>query len=166
MRSDYALYAVAVIFFIMTGIVLAYSYFAYVIEFRELWILTTAVLGLAFIGIGYSQRPRQTIISAPSHTVTPSTPPKVKSSIAESVVTKTMKPEKTDMVAEADVSTGGLSRIKGIGEKRSGQLRTLGIGSVEELAKARPRQLAGKLKVSTKTTRKWIQNAKEIIERS
>jgi predicted flap endonuclease-1-like 5' DNA nuclease len=166
MRSDYALYAVAVIFFIMTGIVLAYSYFAYVIEFRELWILTTAVLGLAFIGIGYSQRPRQATISAPSHTVASSTTLKAKPSIAESIVTKTIKAEKTDMVAEADVSTEGLSRIKGIGKKRAEQLRTLGIVSVEELAKARPRQLAGKLDVSTKTTKKWIQNAKEIIERS
>ena len=166
MRSDYALYAVAVIFFIMTGIVLTYSYLAYVIEFRELWILTTAVLGLAFIGIGYSQRPRSKTIQTPSGTVASSTPIPGKSSSARPIVTKALKEEKAGVGAETDPSVEGLSRIKGIGEKRAGQLRTIGIGSVEELASARPRQLAGKLEVSTKTTRKWIQNAKEIIEKS
>lgn len=166
MRSDYALYGVAVIFFIMTGLVLTYSYLAYVIEFRELWILTTAVLGLAFIGIGYSQRPRSKIISTPSHTVTSSTPATKKSSTVERVTPKAVKEGKADTDAEADISAKGLFRIKGIGEKRVGQLRTLGINNIQDLASARPRQLTGKLKITTKTAKKWIQNAKEAVEKS
>jgi len=53
MRSDYALYAVAAIFFILTGLVLAYQS-----EMKELWTVTTFVLGLLSIGVGYLQRPR------------------------------------------------------------------------------------------------------------
>jgi hypothetical protein len=55
MRSDYALYTVAIIFFILTGIVYVYQ-----AEYREVWIITTAVLGLFFIGLGYTQRPKAT----------------------------------------------------------------------------------------------------------
>ena len=63
MRSDYALYGVAIIFFILTGIVLAYQ-----VELKELWVVTTAVLGLLFVGLGCSQRPKLmvTTIKAPS----------------------------------------------------------------------------------------------------
>lgn len=165
MRSDYALYTVAVIFFIMTGIVLVPSYFEYMRDFRNLWILTTVVLGLAFIGIGYSQRPKSKAIPTSSHTVAPPTPTPARSSISEPIATKAVK-EKIDTSTEADLSFETLSRIKGIGKKRAGQLKTVGIVSIEELASARPRQLAGKLKVSTKTTKKWIQNAREIIEKS
>jgi hypothetical protein len=64
MRLDYALYAVAVILFILTGVG------AYMAE--SLWVVTTAVLGLVFIGIGYWQRPHEEAIAqnTPQTTIT------------------------------------------------------------------------------------------------
>ncbi|MEM2816845.1 MAG: hypothetical protein QXY34_06680, partial [Candidatus Bathyarchaeia archaeon] len=54
MRLDYALYAVAIILFIVTGVALAYPS----VEPKELWVVSTAVLGLVFVGLGYLQRPK------------------------------------------------------------------------------------------------------------
>ncbi|MEM3641441.1 MAG: hypothetical protein QXH37_05935, partial [Candidatus Bathyarchaeia archaeon] len=70
MRSDHILYAVAIMLFILTGTVLAYQ-----VEFKELWVVATVVLGLLFIGLGYFQRPKAetktTTIEAPSPTPSP-----------------------------------------------------------------------------------------------
>ena len=65
MRSDYALYTVAIIFFIITGIV-----FAIQMEetYKSLGIIATTVLGIFFIGLGYTQRPKtkaQTVAAPP-----------------------------------------------------------------------------------------------------
>ncbi|MDI6847982.1 MAG: hypothetical protein QMD23_07660, partial [Candidatus Bathyarchaeia archaeon] len=70
MRSDYALYTVAIIFFIITGVVLAYP-----VEYTELWTVATVVLGLLFIGLGYSQRPKSmvTTIETPLAPTAPTT---------------------------------------------------------------------------------------------
>jgi predicted flap endonuclease-1-like 5' DNA nuclease len=55
MRSDYALYVVAVIFFVITII----SLLALSSDFeRNLSAVATVVLGLLFAGVGYTQRPR------------------------------------------------------------------------------------------------------------
>ena len=150
MRSDYALYTVAIIFFIITGTVLALE----MAEFeRNLWVVTTAILGLLFIGLGYSQRPKPkpaTIETLPT--------PTARTTIAE---------EKTEIVMEAvPTAAVALTKVKGIGEKRAEQLKALGINSVEYLVKASAKDLAVKLKVSPKITRRWIRNAKELVEES
>lgn len=150
MRSDYALYIVAVIFFIITGISFALG----LAEFeRNLWVVTTAILGLLFIGLGYSQRPKPkaTTIEAP-----PPTPP----TVTEVVV------EKTEAVEEVAPPLIELTKVKGIGEKRTEQLKALGITSVEDLAKASARDLAANLKISPKITGRWIENAKKLVEKS
>jgi predicted flap endonuclease-1-like 5' DNA nuclease len=156
MRSDYALYVVAIIFFILTAIVLAYQ-----VELRELWITTTAILGLLFIGLGYTQRPkpRSMAIKAPPPPAPPSaTPPAV----------EIVKEEKPEIIVEAipAPSMMELTEVKGIGEKRKEQLKTLNISSVEDLAKASAENLASKLKISPKITGKWIENAKQLLEKS
>jgi predicted flap endonuclease-1-like 5' DNA nuclease len=142
MRSDYALYTVAVIFFILTGI----AAFALAESEKPLWIVTTAVLGLLFIGLGYSQKPKVTTIEAPLAPTTPTT-------ITE---------EETETVIEAAPTVLKLTEVKGIGEKRAEQLNGLGINNIENLAKASAKDLAAKLKISPKITRKWIENAKKL----
>jgi len=158
MRSDYALYTMAIIFFILTGTVVAY-----VEAQRELWIVTTAVLGLVFIGLGYSQRPRQTVATEMAVAPPPPAPPKV-SEVAEE---KKLEPEpQPQPVVEVKPPSAELLGVKGIGEKRAAQLKDLGINTIEELVKASANDLAAKLKISPKVTGKWIENAKIIVEKS
>ncbi|MGQ9538518.1 MAG: helix-hairpin-helix domain-containing protein [Candidatus Bathycorpusculaceae bacterium] len=147
MRSDYALYAVAIIFFILTGIVSIHQ-----IGYRELWIVTTAVLGIFFIGLGYTQRPK-----AATKTTTiegPSPAPTSTQTVQEEI------PKETAQIGRE------LTEVKGIGAKRAEQLKALNIVSVEDLAKASAEELASKLKVSPKITERWIENAKELVEKS
>lgn len=54
MRSDYAMYIVAVFFFILTAI----SAILIVEVERSLWMVATAVLGLLSVGLGYYQKPK------------------------------------------------------------------------------------------------------------
>jgi predicted flap endonuclease-1-like 5' DNA nuclease len=148
MRSDYALYTVAIIFFIITGTVSVWE----LTEFeRNLGVITTAVLGLLFIGLGYSQRPKATTIEAPS--LAPTTP-------------ATITEEETETVIEAAPKVVELTEVKGIGEKRAEQLKGLGINSIENLAKASAKDLAARLKISPKITGKWIENAKKLAGKS
>jgi len=155
MRSDYALYAVAIIFFILTAIVVVYP-----LEFRELWTITTAVLGLFFIGLGYTLRPKpqQIQIEAPSHAPIPATSP---------AVTEVAKEEKIEVPPSVTAPLIlELTNVKGIKAKRSEQLKALGINNVEDLANASAKDLAAKLKISPKITEKWIDNAKELLKKS
>ncbi|MBS7641733.1 MAG: helix-hairpin-helix domain-containing protein [Candidatus Bathyarchaeia archaeon] len=59
----------------------------------------------------------------------------------------------------------GLRMIRGIGEKREEKLLSIGIHSIEDLAKADPKELAVKLKVSEKLTSTWIEEARSIVSR-
>ena len=162
MRSDYMLYAVAIIFFILTGVVAAY----YVEE--QLWIVTTAVLGLVFIGLGYSQRPRPTTPTTTTSPVmtTPATIPPPPAPSAQPTRTEVMMEEKIEPAIEVPPARLGLMEIKGIKEKRSAQLKALGINTIEDLAKASAQHLGTKLQISPKITGKWIESAKEIVEKS
>jgi len=154
MRSDYALYAVAIIFFILTAMVVAYQ-----VEFKVLWTITTAVLGLFFIGLGYTLRPKL----QPARIEVSSSP----STLPTQTVQEPMKEEKIEVTTEAAPSPAlGLTEVKGIGPKRSEQLKTLGINSVEDLANASAKDLAAKFKISPKITEKWIENAKKLLQKS
>jgi len=146
MRTDYALYAVAVIFFIITGIVCFYQ-----VECRELWMVATAALGIFFAGVGYTQRPKTT------KTVTVEATPSTTS--ATTVQKEKLSPE------AAQAKTLKLTDVRGIGTKRAEQLKAVGITGVEDLAKASAEDLASKLGVSTKTTGKWIEEAKKLLEK-
>jgi predicted flap endonuclease-1-like 5' DNA nuclease len=150
MRSDYALYTVAVIFFILTAFVLAIQ----ALEYREVWTVITVVLGLLFIGLGYSQRPKLEEAAFEQIPVAPTT------------VKETVKEESPVEVEVAPPSALGLTQLNGIGEKRSEQLKAAGINDVEDLAKASAKNLADKLNISPKIARRWIRNAKELTENS
>jgi len=158
MRSDYALYTVAIIFFIITGMAFTLE----LAEFeRNLWVITTAVLGLIFIGLGYTQKPRPQAITveAPPQAPAPEMP-------TSPPVTEIMKEEKVETVVEVTPPKVELTEVKGIGEKRAQQLKALGISSVEDLAKASATDIAEKLKISPKITGRWIENAKNLAEKS
>lgn len=146
MRSDYALYTVAVIFFILTAIAAV----ALSEAERSLWAITTAVLGLLFIGLGYSQRSKSEAFEVP--------PPLVRG------VPETVSDEETETVMET-APTAALTGIRGIGEKRAEQLRSLGIDNVEDLAEASAESLAAELKISAKVTGRWIEDAKKLAEK-
>jgi predicted flap endonuclease-1-like 5' DNA nuclease len=169
MRSDYALYAVAIILFILTGVVAVYA-----ATQRELWVVTAAVLGFVCIGIGYWQRPHEqtttqmttpkpvTTIAPPASVITPPPPTLTQ----EQVIEKTKTIEQVVSVAQTQPSLSTLLNVKGIKEKRAQQLKTLGINTVEDLAKASPEDLAAKLKIAPYFTGQWIENAKKIIAKS
>ncbi|MGQ9506975.1 MAG: helix-hairpin-helix domain-containing protein [Candidatus Bathycorpusculaceae bacterium] len=153
MRSDYALYTVAIIFFIITGIVLVYQ-----VEFKELWVVTTAVLGFLFLGLGYSQRTKPQVKTA-EPTLTPAPAP-------QPTATEVMVEEKPVTPAEVAPPTLELTQVKGIKEKRAGQLKAIGINSVEDLAKASAEDLAAKLKISPKIVERWIEDAQRLLKKS
>jgi predicted flap endonuclease-1-like 5' DNA nuclease len=158
MRSDYALYTVAIIFFILTATT------AFVLAGMEqsLSVVSTAVLGLLFIGLGYSQRPKPQAraIAAPPPP-TPAPAPPTPSTVAEVVME-----EKAEIVTEAPPPKVELIQVKGIKEKRAAQLRAWGISSAEDLAKASAEDLGSKLKISPKITGRWIEDAKKLVEKS
>ncbi|MEM0095774.1 MAG: helix-hairpin-helix domain-containing protein [Candidatus Bathyarchaeia archaeon] len=140
MRTDHALYAVAVIFFIMTGVVLA----SQPEETKPLGVIATTVLGIFFAGLGYSLRP--------------------KTEEEKTITTALKKPEEAAEEAKTAQLGTPLVEVKGIGEKRAEQLKSLGINYAEELAKVSPEDLAAKLKASPKIVQKWIENAKKLTQ--
>jgi len=163
MRSDYVLYAVAIMCFIVTGAVAAYA------ATQQLWIVTTAVIGIAFIGAGYTQRPRertqtQIAVSPPPPPPIPQTPKAVEMKIENKVEEIKAEPQ-TAPVIEVKPPSVGLLDVKGIKDKRAQQLKAVGINSVEDLAKASAEDLAAKLKIAPYFTGKWIENAKEILKK-
>jgi len=155
MRSDYALYVIAIVFFILTGVVVAYS-----VE-QQLWIVTTAVLGLVFIGLGYTQRPKQIVSTEAAPTLTsPPPPPPVPTSVKEEP-----KKEQVGQITRPQTLSSGLTQVKGIKEKRAQQLKAIGINSIEDLANASANDIAGKLQISPKITGRWIETAKELAKK-
>jgi len=171
MRSDYALYAVAVILFILTGVVAVYA------TTQQLWIVTTAVIGLVFIGLGYWQRPHieaaiqstsqkpTQIMTPPVSVITPPPPPPTPMKTEEEVKEVTGKLDAASSV-EVKPPSVGLLDVKGIKEKRAQQLKAIGINTVEDLAKASPEELASKLKIAPYFTGQWIENAKKIVTKT
>ena len=167
MRLDYVLYVVAIMCFIVTGAVAAYA--TTQAQDQNLWIVTATVVGLAFIGVGYTQRPRegtqtQIAVSPPPPPPIPQTPKAVEVKIENKVEEIKAEPQPAPVI-EVKPPSVGLLDVKGIKDKRAQQLKTVGINSVEDLAKASAEDLAAKLKIAPYFTGKWIENAKEILKK-
>jgi predicted flap endonuclease-1-like 5' DNA nuclease len=168
MRLDYALYIVAVICFIISGVWAAYT------AVHSLWIVTPIVFGLVFIGLGYTQRPKQTVttqiaVAPPPPTVVTVPAPKVTEVVVEEKKPEEAKPEpivQATPSVEVKSPPPGLLDVKGIKEKRARQLNAIGINTVEDLSKASVEDLAARLKIAPYFTGKWIENAKEILKKS
>ena len=58
MRLDYTLYVLAALLLIITVVPFIVTIEGVKSETRSLWVVTTVVLGLLSIGLGYSQRPK------------------------------------------------------------------------------------------------------------
>jgi predicted flap endonuclease-1-like 5' DNA nuclease len=172
MRSDYILYGLAVIFFIITAAVLTYQ-----VEQQSLWIVTTAVLGLLFIGLGYSQKPKSAIaphmdpvsspiMTTPIQTLAEAPPPQptvAPEPSSEPSQLQVAKPEVPSMPAAPTIA---ITQVKGVKEKRAEQLRELGINTIQELADASPEKIGKSLQLSPKITAKWVEHAKQLTEKS
>jgi predicted flap endonuclease-1-like 5' DNA nuclease len=162
MRLDYISYAVAIIFFIVTLTAVAYY------SEQQLWIVTTAVIGLAFIGLGYTQRPKAPIVTQTEVVSSVPPPPLTHPTVTETATKEEAKTvvQPQPLMVQPQTTTEELMSVKGIKEKRAAQLKTLGINSLEDLTKASAEDLAAKLQISPKITEKWIANAREIKEKT
>jgi len=69
MRLDVISYAIGIVFFIITLTALVYT----TQTTQQVWVVSTVVIGLAFLGIGYTQRPKSA--NAPMTTSAPPPPP-------------------------------------------------------------------------------------------
>jgi predicted flap endonuclease-1-like 5' DNA nuclease len=184
MRLNYLLYLLAAVFFIITAVSLALV--ADQVQ-KSLWVVTTVVLGLFSVGLGYSQRPKLTTEAcqpAPAIlpvTVEPSDAHVKEAYVAENVerpsepapMPQSVSPVPMQVVAPIPVLTpppvetsapleSELMQVKGIGEKRTAQLKALGINNLDDLAKVSAEDLAKDLLISPKITRKWVEGAKEL----
>ncbi len=159
MRLDYTLYILAAILLIITVIPFVVTIESVESDTRSLWVITTVVLSLLSIGLGYSQRPK-TEAQACQPTATVEAPKEEKPAAPMKAATV----EKAATVAAPAATTMALTQVKGIGEKRATQLKALGINSVDDLSKASAKTLAKKLKVSPKIAGNWIANAKELVK--
>jgi predicted flap endonuclease-1-like 5' DNA nuclease len=128
--------------------------------------ISTVILGLLFVALGYSQRPRlkTSLMIRPTPQPPATTAPQVTLSPVPTVQ-ETVTPQPTEAVAPIKTKLE-LTQVKGIKEKRAEQLRALGIKSVEDLANASAAELAAKLKIASYFTEKWIENAKELAGKS
>ena len=153
MRSDYTLYVVAIICFILAAIVFAGSadYAGYLPMETLISMVTTAVLailGIISAGAGYLVRPQE-IMPAP-----PPRPPAPKPSAYPPTPTP-----KTTTTLPIEIT-----EVKGIGPKRAEQLRALGINTAQDLAKTTATTLAAKTELSPRITRRWVTEAKRLIK--
>jgi predicted flap endonuclease-1-like 5' DNA nuclease len=187
MRSDYLLYILAAVSFTITVVSLIL-----VLDQTEknLWVISTFVLGLFALGLGYYQRPgakavpvtvteikpsQQTELQvqenttqaiAPTTTVETPIMPTQTSATATEIVARTPAPiPEPTVLPEPAASTNpqnALATIRGINANRTEQLKAVGIRSIEDLANASPDELASKLSISPKITRMWIGSAKKL----
>jgi len=153
MRSDYTLYIIASICFILAIVVFAGSadYVGYLAMDPLISMVTTAVLailGIISAGAGYLVRPEERIQPPP---YPPVPKPSAPQPTPQPKITVTPRPIE-------------ITEVKGIGPKRAEQLRALGINTAQDLAKTEATTLAAKTELSPKITRRWIREAKRLIE--
>ena len=166
MRLDYTLYALAAVFFLIT--VVSFVMLTEQPNERNLWVVTTVVLGLLSIGLGYYQRPKAKVEArqptVPIPQVTTVEAPKEEKVEATIQATPVAPAPELAITPPSPAPTIELTQVKGIGEKRAAQLKAMGINSVDELAKASVEDVAKKLKISPKIVEKWIAGAKELVK--
>ena len=170
MRLDYTIYILAVILLVVTILPFVIQIEGVNDSERNLWVVLTLGLGLLSIGLGYSQRPKT---SAQSCKIPPILPETTKDVTSSEKPTKKLIENKIESEVthinnnEEPISSKyqiELTQIKGIGEKRVDQLNALGIQTVNDLSNESATDIAKKLKISPKITRKWKSTAKKMLE--
>jgi predicted flap endonuclease-1-like 5' DNA nuclease len=167
MRSDYLLYGAAIILFLVTAI---FGVLTDDFE-RIVSVVTTVSFGIFFAGLGYILRPKE----KPS-TITVTAPLPATADVVVASTPKTEAEPAPAIASEVEEKTPPssgfvplklrLTKIKGIGEKRSTQLKALGISNITDLSRASAKELAVKMDIPSKTTTRWIASAKEIVEKA
>ncbi len=155
MRSDYALYVVAVICLILAAVVFATTAVGYPLMEPLINMVTIAVLvilGVISAGAGYLIRPEEMMLAPPPQPPPPKPP-------SETPTTPTTPPPKTTLAPPINIT-----EIRGIGPKRAEQLRALGINTAQDLVETTASTLAAKTELSPKVTRKWVREAKRLIK--
>ena len=145
---------------------------------KSLWVVTTVILVLASIGLGYYQRPKTKIEIVQPVQPTPQSKlaevgnvnvkeanvaekaQRAGESVPMEIPAPTRAPNPQNL-RESIPCERNLMLVKGIGERRAAQLKELGINSLDELAKVSADNFAKDLRISPKITRKWIASAKE-----
>lgn len=169
MRLDYILYILAALLLIATVVPFVIPVEGVESDTKSLWVVTTVVLGLFSIGLGYSQRPKteaqacQPAVAVPQETTPQATVETAKEETSEAPIEKAAV-KTAPKIATPATATMELTQVKGIGEKRAMQLKALGINSADDLSKASAKTVAKKLKISSKTVSKWIASAKELVK--
>jgi predicted flap endonuclease-1-like 5' DNA nuclease len=168
MRLDFSLYVLGALLLIITVVPLVITIEGVGPEARNLWMVATVVLGFLSIGLGYSQRPKtkaQACESAEPLSVEPVSDTPISTEVEKSKEVTVEEAAIDEPMTSTDlVTVDDLTQVKGIGEKRAAQLKALGINSFTELANASAKNLAKKMKISSKTTKKWINSAKELAK--
>jgi predicted flap endonuclease-1-like 5' DNA nuclease len=206
MRSNYILYALAIVFFLITVV----SAEAFTGIDQIILVLVSALLGIISLGFGLTQRskPPQTnqTLQTPAAEEIPQTktsptskienlpsppvPMQSETSIANPPTATTLVPMEKEVTTIQTVPVKAvpalipeepatlvpikqstltlketaLTDVKGIGQKRANQLKTLDIKTVEDLANSSVEDLAKKLKISPKIAYRWIVSAKELTK--
>ena len=182
MRTDYLLYALAIVFFILTALSLAFV--AGQTE-QSVSVIATVVLGLFSAGLGFHYRPKgeatttavqdvevPAIATSDAHVREAHLAESVEKHAAPTVTPPTVAnmPSQLDAPmpfmtpsASADQSSlkSELTQIHGINGRRATQLQEMGIGSINALANASADDLAKNLMISPKVARMWIGSAKK-----
>jgi len=142
MRSDYALYGIALVCLILSAFFFIQSD-RIPREMKEIIPSVLVILGLVFVGLGYMMRPGKAVPT-----------PLMSQPIPATALTPTP-------IVESPLK---LTMVKGIGPKRAEQLKRLKIGTVEDLAKTSVKVLSAKTGVSQKVARRWIKEADKLIK--
>jgi predicted flap endonuclease-1-like 5' DNA nuclease len=184
MRLDYALYALSIIFSVITILLVLMQILG---TDQFLYTLALIALSAVFLFVGFFAKPKtsqptatpatinlpiiqeavveeQAVTSPPEAVLEASEVPvapeavEVESPVMEATEAEEVIPTETaaDIPVEAPESTSELLQIKGISKKRAIKLNALGIITIRDLAKASPSDLAKKLKVSAKIVEDWL----------
>ena len=144
MRFDIIFYFLGIICFILAACIIL---FWRVTLIPVAFLIVLLLFGLFFMASGYSARPKKYKIIVPAKPI--------ETRVEEKPIQSPPTPSKP--LTELD-------KIKGIGPKRIAQLNALQIASVEDLARFSAEDLATKLKISSKITAKWIEQAQDLLK--
>ena len=142
MRSDYALYCIALVCLILSAFFFIQNHLVPP-EMKVIIPSVLVILSLTFVGLGYMMRPGKAVPTPLTSQPKPAT-----------ALTHTP-------IVESPLK---LTMVKGIGPKRAEQLKSLKIGTVEDLAKTSAKVLSAKTGVSQKVARRWIKEADKLIK--
>ncbi len=173
MRLDYTLYALAIVFFLITAVL-----FFIVTDqnAQNIYMIVTVTVGALSLIVGYCMKPqvKTAAVQQPAPSITqevvsqpvPQAPVAVEAPVAPAPKAQApaMKKPVAPPAPAANASASELTQIRGISKARANQLKANGIKSIKALAEASPTDLAAKLEVSPKIVKMWIGTAKKLVK--